>query len=112
MDRIARGVASRNRNALRHPFEQRPVEIRKRVKAEPFDWYRFDSFANVTHFESLLPLALAGDEPVADIGAGDGDIALQLESLGCRVTAIDWPGVNVEAVSCHPPARWLAQTRV
>jgi hypothetical protein len=88
------------RNALRHPFERRLVEIRKRVKPEPFDWYRFDSFANVTHFESLLPkglqsvLELAGDEPVADIGAGDGDIALLLESLGCRVTAIDWPGVN------------------
>jgi tRNA (mo5U34)-methyltransferase len=89
---------------LRHPFEQRLIEIRRRIKPEPFDWYPFDSIANITQLEALLPkgmdsvLELAGDEPVADIGAGDGDMAFLLESLGCDVTAIDWPGTNANAM--------------
>jgi len=86
--------------ALRHPFEQRVIEVRQRVRPEPFDWYRFDSFASLTHFDALLPgglralLQLAAKEPVADIGTGDGDMALLFASLGCNVTAMDWPGVN------------------
>ncbi len=88
------------RGSLRHPFEARIVEVRKRVKPEPFDWYSFDSFGNLTHLDALLPLGidtvaeLAGGDPVADIGTGDGDVAFLLESLGCRVVAIDWPGTN------------------
>jgi len=74
--------------------------IKENERPKPFDWYPFDSIGNITHLEALLPkgvdsvLELAGDEPVADIGAGDGDIAFLLESLGCDVTAIDWPGTN------------------
>jgi hypothetical protein len=70
------------------------------VRPEPFGWYQFDSFANVSHFEKLIPgglktlVELAGDEPMADIGTGDGDMAFLFESLGLRVTAMDWPGVN------------------
>jgi tRNA (mo5U34)-methyltransferase len=88
------------RNRLRHPFEERLLKIRQRIKPEPFDWYRYDSLANITHIESLLPkgldsiIELANGEPVADIGAGDGDMGFLLESLGCDVTAIDWPGTN------------------
>jgi tRNA (mo5U34)-methyltransferase len=88
------------RNKHRHPFEKRLIDIRRRIQPEPFDWYRFDTFANLSQFEALLPggldalVALAGDEPVADIGAGDGDLAFLLESLGCAVTVIDWPGTN------------------
>ncbi len=90
---------------LRHPFEATVREIRERIRPEPFDWYRFDSFANVTALESLLPrglakaVELAGDEPVADIGTGDGDIAFLLESLGCSVIAMDWPGTNANRMS-------------
>ena len=85
---------------LRHPFEKRLLDIKKRLKPEPFNWYPFDSIANITQIEALIPnglasvLNLACDEPVADIGAGDGDMAFLLESLGCDVTAIDWPGTN------------------
>jgi len=70
------------------------------VRPEPNGWYRFDSFASLTHFDALLPdgltslVGLAGDEPVLDIGTGDGDMAFLFESLGCSVTALDWPGVN------------------
>jgi hypothetical protein len=70
------------------------------LRPEPFGWYQFDSFASVSHFEKLIPgglqtlAELAGDEPMADIGTGDGDMAFLFESLGLRVTAMDWPGVN------------------
>lgn len=76
------------------------IEVRQRCKPEPFDWYRFDSFASLTHFDALIPgglnalIRLVGDEPLADIGTGDGDMALLFDSLGFRVTAMDWPGVN------------------
>lgn len=88
------------RNHLRHPFEERLLQIRQNEQTKPFDWYPFDSLGNITHLEALLPkgmdtvLELAGDEPVADFGTGDGDMAFLLESLGCKVTAIDWPGTN------------------
>jgi tRNA (mo5U34)-methyltransferase len=94
------GGLSFRRRALRHPFEQRILDIKGRVRPEPFDWYRFDSFANLTQFERLIPggiasvVQLAGDEPVVDIGVADGDLSFLLESLGCQVTAIDWPGTN------------------
>jgi tRNA (mo5U34)-methyltransferase len=85
---------------LRHPFEARIQEVRKRIKPEPFDWYSFDSFGNLTNLEAFVPggiakiAELAGGDPVADIGTGDGDLAFLLESLGCPVTAMDWPGTN------------------
>jgi 2-polyprenyl-3-methyl-5-hydroxy-6-metoxy-1,4-benzoquinol methylase len=85
---------------LRHPFENQILAVRKRVRPEPFDWYSFDSFGNLTNIDAFVPggiariAQLAGDEPVADIGTGDGDLAFLLESLGCQVTAIDWPGTN------------------
>jgi tRNA (mo5U34)-methyltransferase len=86
---------------LRCSFERRLIDIRRRVKPEPFDWYRFDSFANLAQFDVLLGVdgvervvELSGDEPVADFGTADGDLAFLLESLGCRVSAIDWPGTN------------------
>ena len=84
----------------RHPFEQRIIDLKARVKPAPFDWYRFDTFSALTHFDRLLPnglqsvMELAGDEPVADIGTGDGDLAFLFESLGRQVTALDWPGTN------------------
>lgn len=90
---------------LRHPFEQRLLDIRRRFRPEPFDWYRFDTLANITHLEALLPrgldsvLELAAGEPVADIGTGDGDMAFLLDSLGCDVTAIDWPGTNANEMN-------------
>jgi len=90
----------RNTGRPRHPFETRIAEIRNRSRPEPFGWYQFDSFANISHFEKLIPdglktlVELAGDEPLADIGTGDGDMAFLFESLGLKVTAMDWPGVN------------------
>ncbi|MGH9721506.1 MAG: class I SAM-dependent methyltransferase [Bryobacteraceae bacterium] len=73
------------------------------IKAElprDFDWYPYDSLANVLHVEQLLRQAklgladLAGAGATADIGCGDGDFAFLLESLGFCVHAIDYPPSN------------------
>lgn len=82
------------------PVQKRILDIKKSLRPEPYDWYRFDSFANIAQLEKILPGGvldipeLAGGEPVADIGAADGDLAFLIESLGCDVTVIDWPGTN------------------
>lgn len=44
------------------------------------------------HFPELARAAASG--PMLDIGCGDGDLALFLAALGCRVTAIDNPPTN------------------
>ncbi len=81
-------------------MKRRLDAIRKRLRPEPDGWYRFHTFANLTQFEAILDngfdsaLKLAGDEPVADLGAGDGDLSFLFESSGCQVTAMDWPGTN------------------
>jgi hypothetical protein len=90
---------------LRHPFEQRVIDVRQRVKPEPFEWYVWDSFATLTHFEKLIPggvnaiVKLVGNEPMADFGTGDGDLAVLFDALGCKVTAMDWPGVNANQMT-------------
>lgn len=85
----------------KHPdFARKLAEIKARVRPEPFDWYRFNSLVNLPVLDRLLPNgidgipALTAGLPVADIGAADGDLAFLLESLGCNVTAIDWPDTN------------------
>ncbi len=88
------------RNSAADQLKRRMDAIRKRVRPEPYDWYQFNSFANLTQFEQILDdgfetaLELAADEPVADLGAGDGDVSFLFESRGCHVTAMDWPGTN------------------
>ena len=74
--------------------------IKSRLRPEPFDWYPYDSFGNLQHLEQLVSpwpeglRELAGEAPVGDFGAGDGDLAFWLESLGLQVIAADYPGSN------------------
>ena len=81
-------------------FAGKLAEIKARVRPEPHAWYRFNSLVNLPVLDRLLPNgidgvpALTAGRPVADIGAADGDLAFLLESLGCKVTAIDWPPTN------------------
>lgn len=74
-----------------------------RVKAglaADFSWYPYDSLANLLHLEKLLDAPrrdlrpLLGEGPVLDLCCGDGDLAYFLETLGCRVHAVDWPMTN------------------
>ena len=70
------------------------------IAPRPFEWYPYDSLANVLHLNRLLTgknrdfLSLIGNGAVADIGCSDGDLAFFLESLGCKVQAIDHPIAN------------------
>jgi tRNA (mo5U34)-methyltransferase len=72
-----------------------------RTRALPqFEWYPYDSLANVYQLERLLgsryDFLLQGAQSggVLDIGCADGDLAFLFESLGCRVAAVDHPLTN------------------
>jgi len=65
-----------------------------------FAWYPYDSLGSFFELDKLLtgewryPLELAGDDPVLDLCCADGDVSFFLESLGCRVTAVDLAATN------------------
>ncbi|MSO19890.1 MAG: class I SAM-dependent methyltransferase [Acidobacteria bacterium] len=68
--------------------------------AGEFAWYPYESLMNFYPLEQLLRdedryfLSMAGGEPVLDLGCGDGDVSLFLESLGSQVHAVDFPPTN------------------
>ncbi len=66
-------------------------------------WYAYDTLGNLERISALLgdrSLAeLAGGHPLIDIGAGDGDLAFFLESLGYNVHAVDHPGTNANCMT-------------
>lgn len=81
-------------------FADRLACIKSSLEPCPFPWYPYYTFGNFPRMENLLSgenrylLDLIGDDPVADIGCGDGEVAFFLESLGCRVDAFDQPATN------------------
>ena len=81
-------------------FHARLNSIKARLAPRSCEWSPYDSLANVLHLDSLLTgqnrdlRQLIGDGQVADVGCSDGDLAFFLESLGCRVQAIDHPVAN------------------
>lgn len=85
-------------------FRLRLERLKRELHPQDFDWYPYDTAGNLKHLDKLLTgrrrflLALAGDEPVLDIGCGDGDLAFWLESLGCQVHALDFPRTNSNAM--------------
>jgi tRNA (mo5U34)-methyltransferase len=98
----------RTRSALRmdgqqlkeaaHAFE--PVLAAARARCGPVDWYPYSSLSNFDVVADLLSphglrlLDLSGGDPIADIGAADGDVAFFLESLGMKVDIVDHAGTN------------------
>ena len=81
-------------------FRARLERLKSELRSEEFDWYPYGTFGNLVHLEGLLTgkhrflLELAGDDPVLDVGCGDGDLAFWLESLGRQVHALDFPRTN------------------
>lgn len=74
---------------------------RARASIDDVSFYPYDILANAVHLESLLTGAnrdlagLAGGEPIADIGAADGDLAFVLEAAtGWEVDIIDTAATN------------------
>jgi tRNA (mo5U34)-methyltransferase len=92
-------MTSAELNVSARRVRERLSAARKAINA-PFDWYPYDSLANLLNLERafgkryLPPLESARGKTVADIGCGDGDIAFFLESLGCTVDAVDFPDSN------------------
>jgi hypothetical protein len=74
--------------------------VKQRLAPAEYGWYPYGTLSNFFLLEKLLGpanrhlLDLAGDSPIADIGAADGDTAFFLESLGHRAHAIDYPPTN------------------
>ena len=81
------------------PFIERLRALKAAHPPSGFTWYGYDIMSNVWHLEGLLEGRLGhllADvcEPIADIGAADGDLGFFMESLGHRVDFIDWPQTN------------------
>ena len=85
---------------LQRQTRERLAGARKALGSPGFEWYPYDSLANLLNLRKafgaryLDALDCAPGKSVADIGCGDGDIAFFLESLGCQVDAIDFPDSN------------------
>jgi SAM-dependent methyltransferase len=81
-------------------FQERLRQTKSEIAAPDPGWYPWDSFGALTLLDRLLTgrhrfiEPLTGDLPVLDLGCGDGDLAFLLESLGCRVCAVDNPPTN------------------
>lgn len=65
-----------------------------------YTWYGYDILANLWHVEGLLGrehaelLQSVQGQPLADIGAADGDLAYFFEREGFEVDVLDWPSTN------------------
>jgi SAM-dependent methyltransferase len=74
--------------------------VKESLGPQEFEWYPYDSFGYIARLDLLLKgrlavmRAMAGEEPVLDTGCGDGALSFFMESLGCRVDAIDNPPTN------------------
>jgi tRNA (mo5U34)-methyltransferase len=82
------------------PFAAKLQETKHRLEPADGFWYPYQSLSNVGILQDLLQgqyadlSALIGDDPVADIGAADGDMSFLLEEMGCDVDLIDWGLTN------------------
>ena len=85
-------------------FRRRFENAKQSIGPVPFEWYRYDSFPNLFYLHNLLKRSglsfeeIVSNKPVLDIGAADGALSFFLESLGCRVQAIDFSGSNMNGM--------------
>ena len=89
------------------PFRRSLQEVKNGLSAEApgdFHWYPYESLMNFYPLEQLLTgsdrllLNKIGNDPVLDLGCGDGDVSFFLESLGYRVHALDYPPTNFNKI--------------
>jgi 2-polyprenyl-3-methyl-5-hydroxy-6-metoxy-1,4-benzoquinol methylase len=80
-------------------FSSEIRDVKSRLAAAD-QWYPYESITNLWHLDRLLTgpnrdlIALAAGNPVADIGAADGDMAFFLARHGLTVDIIDWGPTN------------------
>ncbi len=93
-------IAEINRRA--QAFERELEAARRRIerRGQEIAWYPYRSLSGLALLEKLLTgehrrlLALAGEDPLLDLGCADGELAFFLESLGFQVHAVDYPDTN------------------
>lgn len=81
-------------------FSAELADWKQRIAVPDYGWYPYSTLSALPHLASLL--APVSDEvresmdrlPVADIGCGDGDLAMLFARLGCSVDAIDHAETN------------------
>src|SRR5947207_1232637 len=85
---------------LGHQFQATLAERKAALAPNGFDWYPYDSFGMVSLLDRVLTgrarwlRPLIGEEPVLDVGCGDGSLSFFFESLGAKVCALDHPPTN------------------
>jgi tRNA (mo5U34)-methyltransferase len=90
------GEIKRKADEFKHVLDAK----KKGIAPADFPWYPYNSIFVPAVLKQLLTgknrflLDLIGDQPTADIGCADGEFAFFLETLGCRVHAIDNPPTN------------------
>ena len=81
-------------------YQRQLDKVKASIQPDGWRWYPYDSWTNIFPLSDLLHderrylLELIGEDPVLDIGCADGVLSFFLESLGCRVHAIDLPLTN------------------
>src|ERR1051326_6114968 len=76
-------------------FERRVNEAKAKLAHENIPWYPYRTLATFSILDKLLTgprrnlLDLAAGDAILDIGCADGLVSFFLESLGCRVLALD-----------------------
>src|SRR5260370_40280884 len=85
-------------------FGEKLAVLKAAIAPGPFTWYPYESLSALAALDQTISgdsrflLKLAGGDPILDVGCSDGDLAFFLESLGCRVEAIDNPMTNFNAM--------------
>ncbi len=80
-------------------FEKRLETVRSGLRV-PFPWYPYGSLNNMGPIDRMFGgdlerlIRMASSGTVLDLGCGDGDLSFFLESVGCKVHAVDYRVTN------------------
>jgi tRNA (mo5U34)-methyltransferase len=86
--------------ARANDWRDRLNKVKRENPPDGFTWYGYDILANLEHIQPLLDGELSNlfdrvaRQPMADIGAADGDLGLLFASLGWQVDLLDHPDTN------------------
>lgn len=81
-------------------FHMKLDAVKAEIAQTEFEWYPYYSLSCLEHFDHFLTgknrflLDLIGSRPALDLCCADGELSFFLESLGCRVQALDYAPTN------------------